>query len=110
MASLFEQVEHLEISGERLSGEPEILHEIEDYFRQVELYPIIRDQIKMILEFVPEVFPEDWESPGNYDELMNPQQQQAYLEIANVGIQACYGPIIQKVIELALKYREQYSK
>ena len=109
MSSLFQQVEHLEPHGGCLSGEPEVLHDIEDYFRMVEPYPIIRDQTRKILEFVPGVFPEDWQSPGGYDEL-NRQQRQAYLEIADAGIQVCPGPVIQKVIKLALQYREQYSK
>ena len=67
------------------------------------------DAVAKILEFVPGVFPEDWQSPGGYDEL-NRQQRQAYLEIADAGIQVCPGPVIQKVIKLALQYREQYSK
>ncbi|HBB65307.1 MAG TPA: hypothetical protein DCZ84_01550 [Candidatus Vogelbacteria bacterium] len=109
--SLFQQVEHLESLGARLSGEAEVLHEIEDYFyfRQVEFYPIVRDQIEKILEFVPDVFPEDWKSPDGYDEL-TPQQQQAYREIAKAGLQACPGPVIQKVIELAIEFRKNHSK
>ncbi len=104
--SLFQQVEHLEFTGARLSGEAEVLHEIEDYFRQVESYPIVRDQIKKILEFVPTIFPEDWESPDNYDELIL-QQQQAYHDIAKAGLQICPGPIIQKVIEQALEFKQR---
>ncbi len=107
--SLFQQVEHLEFIGSRLSGEAEVLHEIEDYFRRIEFYPIVRDQTKKILELVPEVFSEDWKSPDGYDELA-PQQQQAYREVAEAGLQACPGPIIQKVIELALEFKKNCSK
>lgn len=107
--SLFQQVEHLEFIGARLSGEAEVLHEIEDYFRQVEFYPIVRDQIKKILELVPSVFPENWQSPDGYDELL-PEQQQAYREIARAGLQACPGPVIQKIIEQALEFKKQYAQ
>jgi len=106
--NLFEQTKNLEHIGARLSGEPEIVHDIEDHFRQVEFYPIVRDQIKTILELVPSVFPEDWESPEGYDEL-NPQQREAYVKIARNGLKACHGPVIQKVIELAVDYRTKYS-
>ena len=108
--TLFDQTKDLRVIGARLSGESEIVHEIEDHFRQVEFYPIIRNQIRRILEYVPSVFPEDWKSPDGYDEL-NTQQQGAYREIAKEGLQPCPGPIIQKVIELAIRYRNnpQYS-
>src|SRR3989344_497103 len=79
--TLFDQTKDLRVIGARLSGESEIVHEIEDHFRQVEFYPIIRNQIRRILEYVPSVFPEDWKSPDGYDEL-NTQQQGAYREIA----------------------------
>lgn len=107
--SLFQQVEHLEFLGPRLSGEAEVLHEIEAYFRRVEFYPIIRDQTKKILEFVPDAFPEDWKSSDGYDEL-TPQQQRAYREIAKVGLCVCPGPVIQKVIGLAVEFRKNHSK
>ena len=106
--NLFEQTKNLEHIGARLSGEPEVVHDIEDYFRQVEFYPITRAQIRTILEFVPSVFPEDWKSPDGYDEL-NPQQQEAYVKIARDGLQVCHGPVIQRVIELAADYRTKYS-
>lgn len=108
LENLFEQTKNLERIGARLSGEPEIVHDIEDYFRQVEFYPIVRDQIKTILEFVPSVFPEDWKSPEGYDEL-NSEQQEAYMKIAENGIRGCPGPIIQRVIELTVEYRNKYS-
>ena len=107
--NLFEQTKNLELIGARLSGESEVVHDIEDYFRQVEFCPIVRDQIKTILEFVPAVFPEDWKSPDGYDKL-NPQQQEAYVKIAKNGLQGCPGPVIQRVIELAVDYRTQYSQ
>ncbi len=106
--NLFEQTKNLERIGARLSGESEVVHDIEDHFRQVEFYyPIVRGQIKTILEFVPSVFPEDWKSPDGYDEL-NPQQQEAYMKIARNGLQQCPGSVIQKVIELAVDYRGKY--
>lgn len=107
--SLFEQVKNIEILGERLSGEPEILHEIEDYFRKVEFYPIIRNQVKRILEHVPNIFPEDWKSPESFDKL-NEKEKQAYVDIAKQGIKQIPGPIIQRVIELAIEYRQKYGK
>jgi hypothetical protein len=54
-------------------------------------------------------FSEDWGSPDSYDKL-TPQQKQAYSEIARVGLQACPGPIIQKVIELAVEFKKNHSK
>lgn len=108
-SSLFRQVEHLEFIGARLSGEAEILHEIEDYFRQIEFYPIVRDQIKKILELVPAIFPENWQSPDGYDEL-SPEQQQAYRDIAKAGLRVCPGPIIQKVIEQALEFKQRCAR
>lgn len=107
--SLFQQVEHLEFIGARLSGEAEVLHEIEDYFRQVQFYPIVRDQIRKILELVPGVFPENWQSPDGYDEL-SPEQQQAYREIAKAGLRACPGPVIQGVIEQALEFKKRCAR
>ena len=104
--NLFEQTKDLVIIGDRLSGEPEILHEIEDHFREKEFYPIVRDQIKRILECVPSVFPEDWKSPDSYDEF-NSQQQKAYRDIRGLGVQACVGPVIQKTIELAVEYKNR---
>lgn len=104
--NLFEQTKNLGIIGERLSGEPEILHEIEDYFRQVQHYPIIRNQIKRILQYVPAVFPEDWKSPEGFDELSE-KEKGAYIDIMKQGLQVIPGPVIQKVIGLAVEYRER---
>ncbi|MFH1500357.1 MAG: hypothetical protein ABIE22_00225, partial [archaeon] len=71
LENLFEQTEGLHIMGERLGGEAEILYEIEEQFRRQDewAYPIIRNQIKGILEMVPGVFPIDWVSPEGFDEM-----------------------------------------
>lgn len=102
--NLFEELKDMRIIGERLSGEPEILHEIEDYFRQCEFYPIIRNQIRRILEYVPSVFPEGWKSPDDYAHL-TPAQQDAYIDIAKQGSIAIPGPVIEKVVALGLTYK-----
>lgn len=108
--NLFEQTKDLEGPlGPRLSGEPKILYEIEDYFRQVEFYPIVRDQIKRILEYVPFVFPENWKSPDNFAE-MSELEKKAYTEIARVGLQQIPGPIIQRVIEVTIEHRNNYQR
>ena len=93
-----------------VNGQPcsEILHEIEDYFRKVKFYPIIRDQIKTILECVPSIFPENWKSPKTFSEF-NLQEAKAYFRIEKSGLRPCRGPVIQKVIELAIEYRNRYS-
>lgn len=107
--SLFEQTKNLEIIGERLSGEPEILHEIEDYFRLPEShYPVVRYQIKRILQYVPSTFPENWKSPKSFEKL-DEKQKKAYEDIAKHGLQAIPCPIIQKTIELAVEYRGKYA-
>lgn len=100
---LYQQTEHLGAS--RISGEAGVLHDIEDYFRQVEFFPIDRGQIKKILESVPGVFSESWKSPDDYLGLSQ-SQQTVYFEIAEMGFQQCPGPVIQKVIELAVQFRD----
>ena len=105
--NLFEQTKGLELRGARLSGEPEVLHYIEDYFREVREYPIVRNQIRRILELVPSVFPFNWKSPTGYDGF-NPRQKEAYKEIKKYGRCVCTGPIIQAVIELGINYRNKY--
>ena len=60
------------------------------------------------MELVPSVFPENWRSPEAYSELYS-QQQEAYRTVAGHGLQACPGPVIQRVIELAIEYRDRYS-
>lgn len=107
--TLFDQVKDIHILGPRLNGEPEIVHEIEDYYRSFESFPIIRDQIRVILENVPKAFPETWKSPESYDAL-SPEQKKAYVDIMKAGISACPGPVIQRVIELAIEYRARYGK
>jgi hypothetical protein len=107
--SLFNQVKDIEIIGQRLSGEPEIVHESEDFFRRRLYPPIIRRQIKKILEYVPSVFPEGWKSPESYNQLTE-SEKKAYENIARNGIFQIPGPMIQEVIELAIKYREAYKK
>lgn len=106
--NLFEQTKNLERIGERLSGEPEILHDIEDYFRQVEPFPVVRDQIKRILQYVPGIFSEDWKSQESFDKL-NEKEKQAYKDIAKNGITQVSGPVIQKVIELGVEYKNKYE-
>lgn len=106
--NLFEQTKNLERIGARLSGEPEILHDIEDYFRNVEFYPVVRDQIKRILQYVPAIFSEDWKSPESFDKLSE-KEKQAYTDIAKNGIKCVPGPIIQKVIELGVEYKNKYE-
>jgi len=102
--SLFEQTKSLERVGERLSGEPEIIHDIEDYCRQTETCLIVRDQIKRILQYVPSVFPENWKSPNSFKQLSKTEKT-AYTDIAKNGLTQIPGPIIQKVIELGVEYK-----
>lgn len=101
--SLFDETKDIVIIGARLSGEPEIVHEIEDYMRATSDYPIVRDQIKLILTFVPLVFPKDWKSPEGFDE-MTDRQQKAFMVIHEAGTRLgqLTGPVIQEVIERAL--------
>lgn len=107
--TLWDETKSLKIAGERVSGEPEILHEIEDYFRDEEFFPITRNQIKMILQLVPEVFPADWVNP-NKDKELSLNQQVAYKKITGEGIQAVSTLVIQKVIRLALDIKQQYGE
>ncbi len=105
LENLFEQTKDIEFIGERLSGEPEVLHEAQMWCNG----GITRDQIKRILEYAPLVFPENWKSPDSYAEL-NEQQKEAYQEIAKEGIFPCPGPLIQQVIEHAVYFRDTYGK
>jgi len=107
--NLFEKTKNLEIIGERLSGEPEILHEIEEDFRNTEQIPIVREQIKRILQYVPGVFPEGWKSPEGFDKLSE-LEKKAYTDIRKKGLFQIPGPIIQKTIELAVEYRTKCKK
>jgi len=107
--SLFQEVEHIKFFGPRLSEEAEVLHEIEDYFRNVAYRPVVRKQIKKVLEFVPGIFPKDWKCPEDYY-LLTPEEQRAYCEIAKNGVLPCSGPDIQKIIELAVKFRAKHGR
>lgn len=102
--TLFDQVKNVWIQGPRLSGEPEVLHEIEGYFRSYLPYAITRDQIKLILESVPMPLPWGWKSPKAYADL-NSAERELYAKIEHCGVYACPGPIIEKVIELGTALR-----
>lgn len=106
VTTLWQQVERLEILGGRLGGEAEVLYEIEGYFREIAPYLIARAQIRKILESVPLVFSEDWQSPEGYPEL-TPWQKEVYRELYEIGgrLGVITGPVIQKVIELGLDYK-----
>ena len=106
IGNLFEQTKNLRGPlGERLSGEPEILHEIQDWVG----YGISRAQIQRILEYIPSVFPEKWKSPDGFDKL-NEIEKKAYIDIMNSGPLNVPGPVIQSVIELGVDYRNRYNK
>jgi len=103
LESLFDQTKDLKFIGERLSGEPEALHEIQDWVG----YGMSRPQIQKILEYVPSIFQENWKSPESFDEL-NDKEKEAYNKIMNVGPFGIPGPFIQRVIELGVDYRNRY--
>lgn len=105
--TLFDTVKDLEYIGSRLSGDAEVIHEIEHYFRMPEnFFEIIRPQITKILELVPEVFPENWKSPNTYAEL-NQREKEAFQDIAQAGIRKLPGLVVEKVIELAVEFRKE---
>jgi len=104
--SLFDQVKNLEIEGSWPAGDPKILHAIQDHFQKERYHPITRAQIQEILRAVPRVFPEGWESPEGYGDFSE-EQHRVYGEIQRAGVAHCSGPDIQKVIELALEFRER---
>jgi len=108
--NLWNQVEGLEGPfGPRLSGEPEIVHEAQDFLRELGI-PISRIQIQIILKNVPEVFPEDWQDPGTFDQLSDKQKEVGY-KIAEVNpVVPIYGVGVQKVIEFAVSYRNQFRR
>ncbi len=62
--TLYDQIKDIEIIGARLGGDPEIVCEIEDYFREHYPYPIICDEITAFLKAVPDPFPYNWKAPG----------------------------------------------
>lgn len=100
--SLFDQTKDFYKWGERLSGDAEILHEIQD---EVAL-PACRPQIQKVLESVPDVFAEDWESPESFSEL-SAQQQEVYREIAQIGPVPLTGPEIQAIIECGVTFKNR---
>lgn len=101
-ASLFEQTKDMVIYGDRLSGEPEILHEVQDLVTA----GVSRPQIQEILEAVPSVFPENWQSPDSYSKLTF-EQKKAYVRIAKIGPFRLIGPEIQEIIETAIEVRDK---
>jgi hypothetical protein len=107
--NLFQRVEKLVLFGDRLNGEPEVLNIIEDLLRRETATPVVRHQIRRILEFVPEVFPENWQSPWSIYGL-NDKELAAFFEIAKAGPVACRGPEIQRVIELAVEFEAECRK
>jgi len=104
--TLWDEVKELVVIGERLSGDPEILHEIEDIIR-VEGSVANRAQIQKVLESVPHIFSEKWVSPEDYNGL-TPTQKIIYAQLANSGIRL-KGPEIQKIIEAAIQYKSRYK-
>jgi len=108
--NLWNQVERVEgLFGPRLSGEPEIVHETQDFLKELGI-PISRIQIQIILENVPVVFPEDWQNPGTFDQLSEKQKEVGYkITEANPAV-PIYGIGVQKVIEFAVSYRNQFRR
>lgn len=107
--NLWSQVETLEgPQGSRLSGESEVLHEIQDFFSSQGV-PISRIQIQIILESVPEVFPEDWKNPESFDQLSE-LQKEIGLKISDANPKVpIYGDMVQKIIEEAILYRDRFT-
>ncbi len=107
---LWNQVEHLDgPMGPRLSGEPEVLHEIQEALKKQGL-PIGRNQIQIILENVPNVFPKDWQNPESFDQLTDVQKETGLRITGANPIIPIYGDTIQRVIEEAISYRERFSE
>jgi len=102
-STLWDEVKESTITGERLSGEPEILHEIEDIMRIGGSFAN-RSQIKKVLEAVPYIFPENWVSPESFNDLTSAQKI-IYTQLANLGVCHLTGLEIQKIIETALQYK-----
>lgn len=83
--TLYDQIKDIHLYGPRLSGEPEVVHEIEDIWRcnpdaPEHNYPLIRDEISALLNAVPDPFPQDWEAPDSFEELTEKQRK----ELANI--------------------------
>lgn len=108
--SLWDQVEGVEGPfGPRLSGEPEILHETQDFCKKLGI-PISRIQIQIILENVPEVFPENWQDPGTFAQLSEKQKEIGYKIAEANPVCPIYGIQVQKVVEFAVSYRNQFGE
>lgn len=108
MSSLFTQTKDLEGPlGPRLNGKPEVLNEVKYYCG----FMVSFGQIQIVLESVPEIFPEDWESPDAAKDL-DKKQAEIYNKItdaAATGPRNLTGPQIQQIIKLGLYYRNQYK-
>lgn len=102
--NLFAQTKDLVFMGERLSGDPEVLHEVQDWAG----LPVNRPQIQKVLEYVPKVFPEDWVSPDGFDEL-GEEQQRAFMEVLRLGIVQITGQYIQTIIRLGISFRDNHQ-
>jgi len=108
--SLWDQTEHLDgPQGTRFSGEPEILHEIQDTLNR-EGVPIGRNQIRIILESVPEIFPEGWKNPGSFDQLSDPQQTAGFRITEDNPQVPIFGETVQRVIEEAITFKGKFGK
>ena len=109
-SNLWSQVEGVEGPfGPRLSGEPEIVHEVQDFLKRKKI-PISRVQVQIILESVPEIFPEDWKNPGTFDQLSDKQKEAGYRITGANPIVPIYGGTVQEVIKFAVSYRNQFGR
>ena len=95
--------------GKRLSSAAEVLHEIQDLFTRSG-HQIGRNQIKIILESVPEIFPEDWEYPGGFDDLSDEQKETGFRITGDNPQVPIYGDSVQEVIKAAVSFREKHGK
>jgi hypothetical protein len=95
--------------GPRLSGEPEILHEIQDTLKH-EGISIGKNQIRIILESVPEIFPEEWKNPGTFEQLSDVQQEAGYRITGDNPQVPIYGETVQRAIEEAISFRDRFGK
>lgn len=91
--NLYEQTKDMYIHGPRLTPDAEILCEVQDWVG----VPTSRSHIRRIMEYVPDVFPEDWQCPDRFDEL-NHAQQAAYFDSGLGGF-----PLPLQYIEAIIK-------
>lgn len=108
MDSLMERAKPYEELDARLSDDPGILFDVQDAIRLLTGFPIVRSQIRLILESCPSIFPEDWQSPDGYDDLSLPQKE-CYARIAQAGLFQCPGPIIEETIRQGKSYLKRWS-